>query len=348
MALARLAGVNLQERLGHAPLSGHAYSAAEWCDHDGPPRVVLLDQRALPARETYVEYTEPFELPRAIRDMVVRGAPAIGVTAAYAMALGAARGVDLDALGGALVAARPTAVNLAWAVNRMQHARVRDARAEALLEEARTVHQGDVAACRAMGRIGAERIANGARILTHCNAGALATGGYGTALGVVRAAHAAGKVANVVCDETRPYLQGARLSAWELARDGVPVEIACDSMAGWLMKRGEVDVVIVGADRIAANGDVANKIGTYALSCLARAHGIPFYVVAPESTVDRACASGDEIVIEERASEEVTHIGGVQIAPDGVRARHPAFDVTPRAWITEIITEGGAFSASPH
>ncbi|OFX23885.1 MAG: S-methyl-5-thioribose-1-phosphate isomerase [Anaeromyxobacter sp. RBG_16_69_14] len=308
--------------------------------------VRLLDQRLLPAEETWLALRDADGVADAIRTLAVRGAPAIGVAAAYALACEARRGASpaaLEAAGGRLVRARPTAVNLAWAVNRMAK-RFGDG-AAALLREAHAIRDEDEAACRRMGALGAELVPDKARILTHCNAGALATAGYGTALGVVRAAFEAGKDVTVFADETRPFLQGARLTAWELHRDGIPVTVLTDGMAGWLMQRGEIACVVVGADRIAANGDVANKIGTYGLAVLASHHGLPFYVAAPWSTIDLATPSGDSIPIEERESDEVLTVAGMRIAPVGVSARYPAFDVTPAALVTAIITERGVVRA---
>jgi methylthioribose-1-phosphate isomerase len=310
--------------------------------------VRLLDQRLLPDEETWLSLTSAAEVADAIRTLAVRGAPAIGVAAAYALACEARRGAardGLDAAAALLAGARPTAVNLAWAVRRMA-GRFGDG-AQALLAEAHRVRDEDEAACRRIGALGAELVPHRARILTHCNAGALATAGYGTALGVVRAAFEAGKEVAVLADETRPFLQGARLTAWELHRDGIPVTLLTDGMAGWLMQRGEIGCVVVGADRIAANGDVANKIGTYALAVLAHHHGIPFYVAAPWSTVDLATPSGDRIPIEERPSDEVVLLAGRRIAPVGVPARYPAFDVTPARLVTAIVTERGVARA-PH
>ncbi len=336
------------------PLSGTSYSAVE-LSADGD-RVYMLEQRALPGEERYLELCDADDVAAGIRDMVVRGAPAIGIAAAYGMALAsrACTGGEGDylaamaATASRLRATRPTAVNLAWAVDRClglarEHASAScEERTHAMAGLARSIHRDDVAACRAMGRIGAQRVPDGATILTHCNAGALATGGYGTALGVIRAAREAGKRVRVIADETRPYLQGVRLTAWELHRDGIPVEVITDSMAGWFFRRGELALVVVGADRIARNGDVANKIGTYGVACLAKQHGRPFYVAAPWSTVDLACPSGDAIPIEERGSGEVTRIGGQQYAPEGVRARYPGFDVTPADMVTAMFTERGA------
>jgi methylthioribose-1-phosphate isomerase len=256
----------------------------------------------------------------------------------------------MRAAGATLVATRPTAVNLGWAVRLANElasshaAKQGPERAAEQAELARRIHRDDVAACRAMGKVGAERLAQDVAVLTHCNAGALATGGYGTALGVIRAAVESGKRVRVLADETRPYLQGARLTAWELHKDGIDVTLVTDGMAGHCMRAGKVDAVIVGADRIAANGDVANKIGTYGLACLARHHGIPFYVAAPWSTIDLETPTGAEIPIEQRSIDEVTHVGQRRIAPLGVGAYNPAFDVTPAELVTEIFTERGAFA----
>ncbi len=310
--------------------------------------VRLLDQRLLPGQETWLELSTAEQVADAIRTLAVRGAPAIGVAAAYGLAVEARRGADAARLREAadlLAHARPTAVNLAWAVRRMSR-RLGLGDAE-ILAEAHAIRDEDEAACRRMGALGAALLPPRATVLTHCNAGALATAGDGTALGVIRAAVESGNPVKVLADETRPFFQGARLTAWELHRDGIPVTILTDNMAGWLMSRGEVGCVVVGADRIARNGDVANKIGTYALAVLARHHGIPFYVAAPWSTVDLATASGDDIPIEERASDEVNVIGGQRIAPAGVAARHPAFDVTPAELVTAIITERGVVRG-PH
>jgi methylthioribose-1-phosphate isomerase len=328
-------------------------------------RVVLLDQRKLPQVERYEYYTRVDQVAQAIRDMVVRGAPAIGVTAAYAMATAAmhARGdapsfmEAMKVADATLRASRPTAVNLAWAVDRMMSVAAEAAplefaaRTEKIAQEARALHRAEVAACRRLGAFGAELLPEGATILTHCNAGALATGGYGTALGVIRAAAEAGKKVRVIACETRPYLQGARLTAWELWKDQIQVEVIADSMAAHFMARKAVGVVVVGADRIARTGDVANKIGTYALACLAAAHHIPFYVAAPWSTVDLACASGADIPIEERSEEELSRFqlpdgSSVPLVPDGVRVRNPSFDVTPANLVTAIVTERGVARAA--
>ncbi len=316
----------------------------------------LVDQTRLPTEVVLLECRTAAEVAEAIRAMRVRGAPAIGVAAAYALALGARAYPGDDPAGFrahlARVAelvrgTRPTAVNLFWAVERVLAA------AEAALPAGVPAAQAAVLACaerlqaedlaqnRQLGRWGAALMPDGARVLTHCNAGALATAGYGTALGVIRAAVEAGKRVHVYVDETRPFLQGARLTAWELQRDGIPLTLITDNMAGYFMARGEIDLVVVGADRIAANGDVANKIGTYSLAVLARAHEIPFYVAAPTSTVDLRIPSGAAIPIEERSPEEVTHFAGQRVAPVGVTAAHPAFDVTPHRYVSAIITERG-------
>ena len=324
------------------PISGTSYSAVELSLDD--TRVLLLDQRKLPSVVEYHELVTVDDVGTAITDMVVRGAPAIGITAAYGMVLAARSGKPLDEAGRLLKEARPTAVNLAWAVDRMMQAAEaadRDSTAAVLAEAARRIHREDVAACRNMGRLGAERVPDGATVVTHCNTGGLATGGYGTALGVIRAAHESGKRVSVLADETRPYLQGARLTAWELMQLGIDVELIVDSSAGYFFSRGAVTLAIVGADRIAQNGDVANKIGTYTLACLARQHDRPFFVAAPWSTVDRSTPNGSAIIIEERSTMEVTHAGGVRVAPQGARARNPAFDVTPAGLVTAVFTERG-------
>ena len=304
--------------------------------------VRMLDQKRLPSEEVWLELTSADEVAAAIRDLTVRGAPAIGVAAAFGLAVDARRGADVAELRAAadrLARARPTAVNLAWAVRRMT--RRFGLGADELLAEAQLIRDEDEAACRRIGALGAPLLPPRANVLTHCNAGALATAGYGTALGVVRAAVEAGNPISVLADETRPFLQGARLTAWELHRDGIPVTVLTDGMAGWLMARGEISCVVVGADRIAANGDVANKIGTYSLAVLAAHHALPFYVAAPWSTVDLDTPDGAAIPIEERSSDEVVRIAGQLIAPPGVSARYPAFDVTPEALVTAIVTERG-------
>jgi methylthioribose-1-phosphate isomerase len=318
----------------------------------------MIDQRKLPQVETWLDLSTPEEVARAITDMVVRGAPAIGISAAFGVALGATQAaadpdVDLDGRLEQIYAfmseARPTAVNLCWAVERMRRVAARAradgmddaALARRLEREAVLIHQEDLAACKAMGRNGAELVPQQATVLTHCNAGGLATAGYGTALGVVRGAVEAGKRVRVLADETRPFLQGSRLTAWELMRDDIDTTLIADNMAGALMRAGEVDLVVVGSDRIAANGDIANKIGTYTVAVLARENGIPFYVAAPLSTIDYDCPDGERIPIEERDSREVTEIFGQRVAPEGVKVRNPAFDVTPAEYVTAIITECG-------
>jgi len=294
----------------------------------------LLDQRRLPRQEVYVACRSASEVAAAIRDMVVRGAPAIGVAAAFGMALAAKNGDDVRRAAKELRAARPTAVNLGWAIDRMLRSRDFTAEAEAIFRE-------DVEANRRIGRFGADLLGRSATVLTHCNAGALATAGYGTALGVIRSAVDQGKKIAVFAGETRPYLQGARLTAWELKHEGIDVTLITDSMAGFFFQQGRFDAVIVGADRIAANGDTANKIGTYTIAVLADAHKTPFYVAAPLSTIDPATADGSAIPIEERSAREVTEMAGTQIAPEGISVRHPAFDVTPARLITAIITDRG-------
>ncbi|MGE3772042.1 MAG: S-methyl-5-thioribose-1-phosphate isomerase [Gammaproteobacteria bacterium] len=313
----------------------------------------LLDQRLLPTTESYVECATPAAVVDAIRTMVVRGAPAIGIAGAYAMVLaardawaraGARWREDWQTDVAAIRAARPTAVNLAWAVARMLEAAAALGAGDpvpALLARAQALHAEDLAANRRMGRLGAELIAPGAVLMTHCNAGALATAGHGTALGVIRDAHAAGRVRQVYATETRPWLQGARLTAWELAREGIPVKLVTDGAAAHVMRTQGVSWVIVGADRVAANGDVANKIGTYALAIAARAHGARLMVVAPLSTFDPATPDGAAIDIEERSAEEITTIGGSCYAPPGVGAYNPVFDVTPAALVDVLVTEAG-------
>ena len=325
--------------------------------HEG--RVRLIDQRQLPGQVVYLDCADHHEVAEAIRNLSVRGAPAIGIAAAMGLALGA-RSIqtrdpdhflrELSRIADELAATRPTAVNLFWALDRM--IRVAASRSQldveslvqALIAESQAILDEDIAMNRAMGKIGAAFIEGGDTILTHCNAGALATGGYGTALGVIRAAWEDGKKIRVIADETRPVLQGARLTAWELMQDDIPVTLITDNMAGALMREGRIQRCIVGADRIAANGDVANKIGTYSVAVLARYHGIPFYVAAPTSTLDLSIPSGAHIPIEARDPREVTHVHGLaHIAPDGVDVANPAFDVTPADLITAIITEKGAF-----
>lgn len=341
--------------LSRPPLSGadQRFFAVEYEPATG--EVLLLDQRRLPAEVVYVRASTADDVARAIRDMVVRGAPAIGIAAAYALVLVArtqrgdaasflvANGIASRILG----QTRPTAVNLAWAIARMSRRAADvasldpDERAVAMQREAEAIHLEDVAACRAIGALGAEDVPDGATVLTHCNAGALATGGYGTALGVIRAAHAAGKKVRVLASETRPYWQGARLTSWELAQDGIAVEVITDSMSGHFFQKGAIDFVVVGSDRIAANADVANKIGTYSHAVLANAHGVPFTVAAPWSTVDLRCPTGAEIPIEERSRDEVATFGGTMLVADGIPCRHPAFDITPARLVTAIYTERG-------
>ena len=328
------------------------FKTIAWTDEG----VVLLDQRLLPEQEIYLTLRTAEEVAEAIRGMAIRGAPAIGVAAAMGIALGFARGGDaggperaqrFESLAGLFAATRPTAANLFWAIDRMRrcfeedHDRSFPALAATLREEALRIEREDVEANRRMGRLGAELLKDGCRVLTHCNAGALATAGYGTALGVLRAAVEAGKKVSVFADETRPFLQGARLTAWELQKDGIPVTVMSDGMAGHLFQKKTIDVCLVGADRIARNGDVANKIGTFTVAVLADAHGVPFYVAAPTSTIDLSLPSGESIPIEERPAEEVTHIAGKRIVPSGVPVLHPAFDVTPHRLVSGIITERG-------
>jgi len=324
--------------------------------------VVMIDQRKLPADEVYVRCKTAAEVARAIKTMVIRGAPAIGVAAAMGIALGMRKSTatgtqkfaaEFYKICEMMAATRPTAVNLFWAIERMKRAFAAAAKAgesvdqikERLDREAQAIHDEDVASCRAMGAFGAEVVPAEARILTHCNAGALATAGYGTALGVIRGAVEAGKHVAVFADETRPFLQGARLTAWELVRDGIQTTVITDNMSGALMRQGKVDLVVVGADRIAANGDTANKIGTYTVAVLAREHGIPFYVAAPLSTIDLDTPDGEHIPIEERNPREVSHVGASQVAPAGAHIWNPAFDVTPHQLIAGIITERGIFRA---
>jgi len=304
----------------------------------------LLDQRALPERIEYVACRTASDTARAIREMVVRGAPAIGCAAAFGIALDAGRGVGLEAGFEALAASRPTAVNLFWALDRMRRT-LEQHGASALEREAIAIFEEDLAVNRAIGAHGAKLVPDHARIMTHCNAGALATAGHGTALGVIRSARDQGKAISVMANETRPYLQGARLTAWEMVQEQIPVTLVTDNMAGYLMSRGEIDLLIVGADRVAANGDVANKIGTYTLAVLARRHALPFYVAAPLSTFDLSIADGASIPIEERAADEVTGYRGIRWAPNGVAVRNPAFDVTPADLVTGLITERGVLSA---
>jgi methylthioribose-1-phosphate isomerase len=327
-----------------------------------PDGVRFIDQTKLPLEESYVLAAIYEQVAGAIETMVVRGAPAIGVSAAYGIALGAMHASALtphefapefDSICARLASTRPTAVNLFWAIDRMKRlfaallaegatlAQIQ----EKLLAEAHAMYEEDIAACKTMGAFGAALLPQEGGVLTHCNAGALATCGYGTALGVIRSAVEQGKRIHVYADETRPFLQGARLTAWELMADGIPTTVICDNMAASLMRQGRIQAVVVGADRIAANGDVANKIGTYNVAILAHVHGIPFYVAAPWSTVDMATATGDSIPIEERSPVEVTHHGGKQLTPNGVGICNPAFDVTPAKYVTAIVTERGVMRA---
>jgi methylthioribose-1-phosphate isomerase len=326
----------------------------EWRDD----AVVMVDQRKLPAEEIYVSCRTAAEVARAIKTMVIRGAPAIGVAAAMGLALGVKQSkstgtqklaADFYKLCELMAATRPTAVNLFWAIERMKQSFATGVTAgesvdqlkARLVAESGAIHDEDVASCRAIGAYGASVVPDEARILTHCNAGALATAGYGTALGVIRGAVEAGKKVAVFADETRPFLQGARLTAWELVKDGIDTTVITESMAAPLMRDGRIDLVVVGADRIAANGDTANKIGTYTVALVAREHGVPFYVAAPVSTIDLDTPDGRRIPIEERDGREVTHIKGVRLAPEGAKVFNPAFDVTPHALIAGIITERG-------
>jgi methylthioribose-1-phosphate isomerase len=332
------------------------FKTVEWTDEG----VRLIDQTKLPAEETYVTCTTYEEVADAIRRMVVRGAPAIGVTAGMGIALGVrdAEGDhvselrrNFDDICEAIGETRPTAVNLFWAIRRMQDKfqALSDEPVERikqeLIAEAQRMYLEDIAANEAMGRNGAVLMPSSGGVLTHCNAGALATCGYGTALGVIRAAVEGGKKIHVYADETRPFLQGSRLTAWELMKDGIPTTVIADNMAGAMMKQGKIAAVVVGADRIAANGDVANKIGTYTVAVLAKEHDIPFYVAAPFTTVDMDTLDGSRIPIEQRASREITHVGGKPVTPEGIKVENPAFDVTPAKYVTAIITERGVAKA---
>lgn len=336
--------------LGSAPLSGSEYSAVELLPDNRS--LILLDQRKLPEAERYIRVDSVAHAASAIHDMVVRGAPAIGIAAAYAMTIATTTAREnyleqLRADAELLIGARPTAANLAWAIERCLSLAERhqglsaERRTSEMADFARGIHREDVRNNRRMGKFGAEHIGRRVSVLTHCNAGALATGGYGTALGVVRALHEKGMLARVMADETRPFLQGARLTAWELRRDSIDVDVIVDASSAWFMRKGEVDCVIVGSDRVAKNGDAANKIGTYGLACLAREHGIPFYVAAPFSTVDENCPDGNAIVIEERSDGELRSFFGQRLIVDGAGVKNPAFDVTPSEWITALFTERG-------
>lgn len=318
--------------------------------------VKMIDQTKLPEEEVYIDCKDYKEVSRAIQDMIIRGAPAIGVAAAMGVVLGV-RDIRADCfesfydqmeeICSYIASSRPTAVNLFWALNRMKQTAQKnktkdiDALRDILEKEAIGILEEDIRINRSMGEYGQDLIKDGDTILTHCNAGALATAGYGTALGVIRSAHNNGKYIKVIADETRPFLQGARLTAWELKKDAIPVTVITDNMAGYFMKKGEINLVVVGADRIAANGDVANKIGTYSAAVLARENNIPFYVAAPISTLDLSLSSGDEIPIEERDTKEVTHLNNKRIAPEGIDVFNPAFDITPNRYVNAIITERG-------
>jgi methylthioribose-1-phosphate isomerase len=313
--------------------------------------VVMIDQTRLPREQKFVTCRTYLEVADAIKTMVIRGAPAIGVAAAMGVALGVQEGADFETVCKTLAATRPTAVNLFWGIERMKRLRAsldglpsRDI-VERMIEEAKQIRVEDIAICQAIGRHGEPLVPDGKTVLTHCNAGALATAGYGTALGVIRAAVSAGKKIDVFADETRPFLQGARLTAWELQQDGIATTVITDNMAGHFLHSGRIGCVVVGADRIAANGDVANKIGTYSVAVLAKENGIPFYVAAPVSTFDLTLASGDLIPIEQRSPDEVTHVFGVPVAPEAIAAANPAFDVTPSRYVTAIVCERGVARA---
>ncbi len=322
-----------------------------------PAGVVMIDQTKLPRETVFVTCKNYEEVAEAIRSMIIRGAPAIGVAAAMGVAIGMEQAseanpdAEFEVICNTLAGTRPTAVNLFWAIDRMKriyavHRGKPIAEIRAVLTaEAQAVYHEDIAICKRIGAHGAALVPDGKTVLTHCNAGALATAGYGTALGVIRAAVEAGKKIDVFADETRPFLQGARLTAWELMEDGIPTTLITDNMAGHFMKAGRIGCVVVGADRIAANGDVANKVGTYTVAVLAKENGVPFYVAAPISTLDLTLATGDLIPIEERSASEVTHVFGVEIAPKGVGVENPAFDVTPNRYVTGIITERGVAMA---
>src|SRR5689334_4584823 len=313
--------------------------------------VVMIDQTRLPREQKFVTCRTYLEVADAIKTMVIRGAPAIGVAAAMGVALGVQEGADFETVCKTLAATRPTAVNLFWGIERMRilRASLNDAPREEIIrrmiQEAKQIRLEDIAICQAIGRHGEPLVPDNKTVLTHCNAGALATAGYGTALGVIRAAVGAGKKIDVFADETRPFLQGARLTAWELQQDGIPTTLITDNMAGHFLHSGRIGCVVVGADRIAANGDVANKVGTYSVAVLAKENNVPFYVAAPISTLDLMIASGDSIPIEQRAAVEVTHVGGVPLAPEGTAVENPAFDVTPNRYVSAIITERGVARA---
>jgi methylthioribose-1-phosphate isomerase len=338
----------------------------EWLDGEvrgeGSPEtgvtgtVIMIDQRRLPREQVFVTCRTYEEVADAIRAMVIRGAPAIGVAAAMGVALGVQQDADFETVCATLAATRPTAVNLFWAIERMRRLHVtlmeasptevsRRELVRNMIQEAQQIRCEDIAMCREIGRHGAPLVPDGKTVLTHCNAGALATAGYGTALGVIRAAVEAGKKIDVFADETRPFLQGARLTAWELQQDGIPTTLITDNMAGHFLRSGRIGCVVVGADRIAGNGDVANKIGTYSVAVLAKENGVPFYVAAPTSTFDLTLESGDEIPIEQRPAEEVTHVFGVPVAPENMPVENPAFDITPSRYVSAIICEKGVARA---
>ncbi len=309
--------------------------------------VVMIDQRLLPRQEVFVTCRTYLEMADAIKTMVIRGAPAIGVAAAMGVALGVQEGADFDTVCTTLAATRPTAVNLFWAIERMRNLKAklgditREELVREMIEEAQTTREEDIAICREIGKHGGPLVPDHKTVLTHCNAGALATAGYGTALGVIRAAVESGKKIDVFADETRPFLQGARLTAWELQQDGIPTTIITDNMAGHFLHTGRIGCVVVGADRIAANGDVANKIGTYSVAVLAKENNVPFYVAAPVSTFDLTIPDGGHIPIEQRSRDEVTHVFGIPVAPENIGVENPAFDVTPAKYVTGIICEKG-------
>jgi methylthioribose-1-phosphate isomerase len=319
----------------------------QWTDQG----VVMIDQTRLPREQVFVTCGTYEQVADAIRTMVIRGAPAIGVAAAMGVALGVQQGADFETVCETLAQTRPTAVNLFWAIDRMRRARVsmngetEEEVRRRMIEEAQRIYLEDIAICRAIGRHGADLVPDGKTVLTHCNAGALATAGYGTALGVIRAAISAGKKIDVFADETRPFLQGARLTAWELQQDGIDTTLITDNMAGHFLRSGRIGCVVVGADRIAANGDVANKIGTYSVAVLAKENGVPFYVAAPVSTFDLTLPDGDAIPIEQRAASEVTHVFGVAVAPENIGVANPAFDITPARYVTAIVCERGVAHA---
>ncbi len=323
----------------------------EWIEDDAGGHVVMIDQRVLPRQQVFVKCRTYEEVADAIQTMVIRGAPAIGVAAAMGVALGVKQGADFETVCKTLAATRPTAVNLFWGIERMRRlmAGLQGRSSEEILREmiaeAKQVRVEDIALCRAIGSHGAPLVPDGKTVLTHCNAGALATAGYGTALGVIRAAVESGKKIDVFADETRPFLQGARLTAWELQQDGIPTTLITDNMAGHFLRSGRIGCVVVGADRIAANGDVANKIGTYSVAVLAKENNVPFYVAAPVSTFDLTLESGDQIPIEQRPASEVTHVFGVPVAPENIAVENPAFDVTPARYVTAIICEHGVAGA---